>query len=93
MNVAVADSAGNLVAFQRMDGAMLASIQIAEHKARAIAANLDRRAKSEPFSPFESKLMYNSADARNAVEHNCARLAVARLGRLNTRTGNEISAT
>src|SRR6202162_1835660 len=37
MNVAVADSAGNLVAFQRMDGAMLASIQIAEHKARAAA--------------------------------------------------------
>ena len=37
MNVAAADSAGNLVAFQRMDGAMLASIQIAEHKARAAA--------------------------------------------------------
>jgi glc operon protein GlcG len=35
MNVAVADSGGNLVAFERMDGAMLASIQIAEHKARA----------------------------------------------------------
>jgi glc operon protein GlcG len=35
MNVAVTDSGGNLVAFQRMDGAMLASIQIAEHKARA----------------------------------------------------------
>jgi uncharacterized protein GlcG (DUF336 family) len=35
MNVAVADSGGNLVAFQRMDGAMLASIQISEHKARA----------------------------------------------------------
>lgn len=35
MNVAVVDSGGNLVAFQRMDGAMLASIQIAEHKARA----------------------------------------------------------
>jgi glc operon protein GlcG len=35
MNVAVADSGGNLVAFQRMDGAMLASIAIAEHKARA----------------------------------------------------------
>ena len=34
---AVADSGGNLVAFQRMDGAMLASIQIAEHKARAAA--------------------------------------------------------
>jgi uncharacterized protein GlcG (DUF336 family) len=37
MNVAIADSGGNLVAFQRMDGAMLASIQIAEHKARAAA--------------------------------------------------------
>jgi uncharacterized protein GlcG (DUF336 family) len=35
MNAAVVDSGGNLVAFQRMDGAMLASIQIAEHKARA----------------------------------------------------------
>jgi glc operon protein GlcG len=37
MSVAVADSGGNLVAFQRMDGAMLAAIQIAEHKARAAA--------------------------------------------------------
>jgi uncharacterized protein GlcG (DUF336 family) len=37
MNVAVVDSGGNLVTFQRMDGAMLASIQIAEHKARAAA--------------------------------------------------------
>ena len=37
MNVAVADSGGNLVAFARMDGAMLASIQIAMHKARAAA--------------------------------------------------------
>jgi glc operon protein GlcG len=37
MNIAVFDSGGNLVAFQRMDGAMLASIQIAEHKARAAA--------------------------------------------------------
>jgi len=35
MNLAVTDSGGNLVALQRMDGAMLASIQIAEHKARA----------------------------------------------------------
>src|SRR5580693_8618168 len=44
MNVAVSDSGGNLVAFQRMDGAMLASIQIAEHKARA-AATLRRPTK------------------------------------------------
>lgn len=37
MNIAVVDPGGNLVAFQRMDGAQLASIQIAEHKARAAA--------------------------------------------------------
>ena len=35
MNVAVVDSGANLVAFARMDGAQLASIAIAEHKARA----------------------------------------------------------
>lgn len=37
LNVAVVDCGGNLVAFQRMDEAILASIQIAEHKARAAA--------------------------------------------------------
>ncbi len=36
-NVAVVDSGGNLVAFQRMDGAQIASIAISEHKARASA--------------------------------------------------------
>ena len=35
LNVAVVDSGGNLVAFERMDGAQLASVQICEHKARA----------------------------------------------------------
>jgi glc operon protein GlcG len=35
MNIAVVDSGGNLVAFLRMDNAQLASIPIAEHKARA----------------------------------------------------------
>ena len=35
MNVAVVDSGANLVAFLRMDDAALASIPIAEHKARA----------------------------------------------------------
>jgi glc operon protein GlcG len=35
MNIAVADSGANLVAFLRMDGALLASIAVAEHKARA----------------------------------------------------------
>ena len=34
LNVAVADSGGNLVAFARMDGAQIASVAIAEHKAR-----------------------------------------------------------
>jgi glc operon protein GlcG len=34
MNIAVVDSGGNLVAFARMDGAQLASIAIAEHKAK-----------------------------------------------------------
>ena len=38
LNVAVVDSGTNLVAFQRMDGAQLASIVVAEHKARAAAA-------------------------------------------------------
>ncbi len=37
LNVAVVDSGGSLVAFTRMDGAQLASIAIAEHKARAAA--------------------------------------------------------
>jgi len=37
LNIAVVDSGGNLVAFSRMDGAQLASIAIAEHKARASA--------------------------------------------------------
>jgi glc operon protein GlcG len=35
LNIAVADSGGNLVAFLRMDGAQLGSIPISEHKARA----------------------------------------------------------
>jgi uncharacterized protein GlcG (DUF336 family) len=37
MNIAVVDAGGNLVAFERMDGAQLASITISEHKARTAA--------------------------------------------------------
>ena len=37
LNVAVVDSGGNLVAFERMDGAQLASIEVSQHKARAAA--------------------------------------------------------
>ena len=45
LNIAVVDSGANLVAFQRMDGAQLASIQIAQHKARA-AASFRRETKA-----------------------------------------------
>lgn len=45
LNVAVVDSGANLVAFQRMDGAQLASIAISEHKARA-AAGFRRETKA-----------------------------------------------
>jgi glc operon protein GlcG len=34
----VVDSGANLVAFQRMDGAQLASIAVSQHKARAAAS-------------------------------------------------------
>ena len=37
MNIAVVDGGGNLVAFTRMDGAQLGSIEISQHKARAAA--------------------------------------------------------
>ena len=37
LNVAVVDPGGSLIAFQRMDGAQIGSIAIAEHKARAAA--------------------------------------------------------
>ncbi|HWZ71399.1 MAG TPA: heme-binding protein [Casimicrobiaceae bacterium] len=52
--VTVVDSGGNLVAFQRMDGAQLASIQISEHKARA-AATFRRETKA-----FENGIQLNS---------------------------------
>jgi uncharacterized protein GlcG (DUF336 family) len=38
LNIAVVDSGANLVAFARMDGAILASVAISEHKARAAAS-------------------------------------------------------
>jgi glc operon protein GlcG len=55
LNVAVVDSGGNLVAFQRMDGAQLASIQISEHKARA-AVTFRRETKA-----WESAIQTNGA--------------------------------
>jgi uncharacterized protein GlcG (DUF336 family) len=54
LNVAVVDSGGNLVAFARMDGAQLASITVAEHKARA-AVNFRRETKV-----FETGIQQNN---------------------------------
>jgi glc operon protein GlcG len=53
MNIAVVDSGANLVTFLRMDGAQLASISIAEHKARASAKY--RR----PTKAFEDAIQKN----------------------------------
>src|SRR5580700_1062655 len=55
MNVAVVDSGANLVAFQRMDGAQLASIQVSEHKART-AALYRRETKA-----FENAIQLNNS--------------------------------
>jgi uncharacterized protein GlcG (DUF336 family) len=38
VNIAVVDSGGNLVAFKRMNGAQLGSIQVSQHKAHAALA-------------------------------------------------------
>jgi len=53
LNIAVVDSGSNLVAFKRMDGAQLGSIQIAEHKARA-AVSFRRETKT-----FENAIQLN----------------------------------
>jgi glc operon protein GlcG len=45
MNIAIVDSGANLVAFARMDSALLASITIAEHKAR-VAVKFRRPTKA-----------------------------------------------
>src|ERR1700687_2710848 len=55
--VTVVDSGGNLVAFQRMDGAQLASIPISEHKARA-AATFRRETKAFENGIQQSNLNY-----------------------------------
>lgn len=56
LNVAVVDSGGNLVAFQRMDGAQLGSIQVSQHKARA--AVIYRRETKAFESAIQEKQAY-----------------------------------
>jgi len=57
LNIAVYDSGANLVAFARMDGAQLGSVQIAEHKARA-AVKYRRETKAFESGVQEGNLHY-----------------------------------
>ena len=57
LNIAVYDSGANLVAFARMDGAQIGSIQIAEHKARA-AVKYRRETKAFESGVQEGNLHY-----------------------------------
>ncbi|SAL81389.1 glcG protein [Caballeronia choica] len=52
MNIAVADTHGDLVAFERMDGAQLASIRVSQAKARTSARF--RRETRAFYNQFES---------------------------------------
>lgn len=63
MNIAVVDSGANLVAFLRMDGALLGSISIAQHKARA-AAKFRRptRAFEDAVQKFDFKYLLSLDD-------------------------------
>jgi uncharacterized protein GlcG (DUF336 family) len=65
MNVAVVDSGGNLVAFERMDGAQLASIPIAEHKARS-AVTFRRETKAFEAA-LQQKNMYGVLTLDGAI--------------------------
>jgi len=57
MNISVVDPSGNLISFKRMDGAQLASIAIAEHKAR-VAARFRRETKLLENAVNVAKLNY-----------------------------------
>ena len=57
MDIAVVDSGANLVAFLRMDGALLGSIAVAQHKARA-AVKYRRPTKAFEDAVQKSDLKY-----------------------------------
>ncbi len=63
MDIAVVDSGANLVAFLRMDGALLASISIAQHKARA-AVTFRRTTKNfeDAIQNFDFKYLLSVDD-------------------------------
>jgi uncharacterized protein GlcG (DUF336 family) len=56
MNIAVVDNNGELIAFRRMDGAQIASVNISQGKARTAARY--RRPTSVFFKAFESGHAY-----------------------------------
>src|SRR5262249_17593443 len=59
MNIAVVDSGANLVAFLRMDDAQLASIAIAEHKARAaVKYRRPTKALEDVVQKFDFKYIF-----------------------------------
>jgi glc operon protein GlcG len=63
MNIAVVDSGGNLVAFLRMDDAQLASISIAEHKARvAVKYRRPTKALEDAVQKFDFKYLLSLDD-------------------------------
>src|SRR6516164_1488057 len=57
MNIAVVDSGANLVAFLRMDGALLASVAVSQHKAR-VAVKYRRPTKALEDAVQKSGLNY-----------------------------------
>jgi uncharacterized protein GlcG (DUF336 family) len=69
MNIAVYDSGANLVAFLRMDGALLASIAVAEHKARAAVNSAGRPGPSRmPFKSRTTNLFCRSTTSSQPAE-------------------------
>ena len=63
MNIAVVDSGANLVAFERMDNAQLASIGIAEHKARAaVKFRRPTKALEDAVQKFDFKYLLSLDD-------------------------------
>jgi glc operon protein GlcG len=63
MNIAVVDSGANLVAFLRMDGALLGSIAVSQHKARAsVKFRRPTRALEDAVQKFDFKYLLSLDD-------------------------------
>ena len=68
MNVAVVDAGGNLVAFERMDGAWLGSIDIAMKKAwTSRAFNIETRALGKLGQPGEEFFGIHTSNGGNVI--------------------------